>query len=331
MCSTTGGETVMYHPKSIIDLIAGNVRATRNPFGAFPWALNRWWKGMGLSRDGDTLLATGLMVQSVPFIEKITGQLERLEDTRWAPYVGYGTWIPKKLVQVGSLFMVTPKERAPYDRILQDVVKLLRHSGIRFAYRPELDFYSGILLYDLGDEEAFSEHARFVAGRLKRAGVKTLITVDPHTTYAFKVLYPRVAGVSFNVRPYFELVRLEAPRNGHRVTVHDPCFFGRYLKLSQVPRRVLHQAGVTVCDVPQSGTLTHCCGGPAESVSPKLSRQIMERRVAQLQKTGAPIVAMCPICLGNLKKVGADVQDFASYLVQNILEPQSVVPKRFEA
>lgn len=313
----------MYHPKTIIDLIAGNVRATRNPFGAFPWAMNRWWKGLGLRRHGDTLLATGLMVQSVPFIEKITGHLERLEETRWAAFVGYGEWIPKKLVQIGSLFMVTPKERAPYERILRDVVTLLQHSGIRFAYRPELDFYSGILLYDLGDHEAFSEHARFVADRLKRAGVKTLITVDPHTTYAFKVLYPKVAGVSFNVKPYFELVRLEGPQNGHRVTVHDPCFFGRYLKLSQVPRRVLRQAGVTVCDVQQSGTLTHCCGGPAESVSPKLSRQIMERRVAQLEQTGAPIVAMCPICLGNLKKVGADVQDFASYLVRNILQLSS--------
>lgn len=311
----------MYHPTSIIDLIAGNVRATRNPFGAFAFALNRWWKGMGLRRDESTLLITGLMVQSVPFIEKITGQLERLEDTPWARFVGYGKWVPKKLVQLGSLFMVTPKDRAPYDRILQDVVALLRRSGIRFGYRPDLDFYSGILLYDLGDQDAFAEHARFVAGRLTRAGVRTVITVDPHTTYAFKVLYPKVTGVSFTVRTYFELVRLNAPQNGHRVTLHDPCFFGRYLKLSHEPRRVLREAGVTVADVQQSRTLTHCCGGPAESVSPKLSREIMERRLAQLQSTGAPIVAMCPICLGNLKRVGADAEDLASFLVRNVLEP----------
>lgn len=311
----------MYDPWSIIELIAGNVRATRNPFGAFSWVLNRWWKGLGLPRQGDTLLATGLMVQSVPFIEKITGHLERLEDTRWAPLVGYGTWIPKKLVQLGSVFTVSPKDQAPYNKILKDVVTLLRHSGIRFAYRPDLDFYSGILLYDLGDQDAFVAHARFVAAQLRKAGVRTLITVDPHTTYAFKVLYPRYAQAEFHVRPYFQLLRLRAPQNGHRVTLHDPCFYGRYVKLSHIPRQVLRDAGVAVCDVPQSGPLTHCCGGPAESVSPKLSRHIMTRRMEQLQRTGASILAMCPICLGNLKKVGAEVEDLASFLVRHVLEP----------
>lgn len=310
----------MYHPRPIIDLIAENVRATRNPFGAFQFAVNRWWKDMELPREGDTLLATGLMVQSVPFIQKITHHLERLEDTRWASYVGYGAWIPKKLVQLGSLFMVTPKDRAPYDRILKDVVALLRHSGIRFAYRPDLDFYSGVLLYDLGDHDAFVAHARYVGKRLQEAGVRTLITVDPHTSYAFGVLYPKYADISFNVRPYFELVRLSAPKNGHRVTLHDPCFFGRYLKLSHVPRRLLGEAGVTVCEVQQSGTFTHCCGGPAESVSPKMSRKIIQRRLNQLRQTGAQILAMCPICLANLQKESAEVQDLASFLVRDVLK-----------
>ncbi|SMC25486.1 Fe-S oxidoreductase [Desulfacinum hydrothermale DSM 13146] len=308
----------MYHPKAIVDLIAGNVRKTRNPFGAFHFVMNRWWKNLDLPRDGSTLFYTGLMVQSVPFIERITRQLEALEDTSWAPLVGYGSWIPKRLVQVGSLFMTTPKERAPYEQILKDMVALLRRSGVRFAYRPDLDLYSGILLYDLGDQEAFEAHARFVAKRLQEAGVRTLITVDPHTTYAFKVLYPKYVGAEFEVRTYFELLRLQGEPNGTRVTLHDPCFFGRYLKLSHVPRRVLRDVGVAVADVQQSGPLTHCCGGPAESVSPKLSREIVERRVDQLKQTGAPILSMCPICMGNLKKAGADVQDLASFLARRV-------------
>ena len=309
----------MYHPKTIIDLIAGNVRKTRNPFGAFNFAMNRWWKGQGLPKDGDTLFYTGLMVQSVPYIEKVTRQLEALEDGPWAEYVHYGTWIPKKLVQMGSLFMVTPKERAPYERILEDIVRLLRRSGIRFAYRPELDYYSGILLYDLGDQESFEEHARFVARRLQEAGVRTLITVDPHTTYAFKVLYPKYVGARFQVKTYFELLRLhERPTQNERVTLHDPCFFGRYLKLSHVPRQLLRDVGVDVVDVQQSGLLTHCCGGPAESVSPKLAREIVDRRAEQLSQTGARILSMCPICLGNLRKAGVEAEDLASFLARQV-------------
>ena len=76
-----------------------------------------------------------------------------------------------------------------------------------FFYRPDMDFYSGILLYDLGDQEGFEEHARFVAKTLKLHGVDKIITVDPHTTYALKELYPKYTGVSFEVQPYFTLLR----------------------------------------------------------------------------------------------------------------------------
>jgi len=33
-----------------------------------------------------------------------------------------------------------------------------------------------------------------------------------------------------------------------------------------------------------------------------------------LQIPGDKIVAMCPICLGNLKKIGADVEDLSTVI-----------------
>ena len=38
----------MYNPKDIIDLIADNVRKTKNPFGVPKFLINNWWKGAGL-------------------------------------------------------------------------------------------------------------------------------------------------------------------------------------------------------------------------------------------------------------------------------------------
>ena len=73
-----------------------------------------------------------------------------------------------------------------------------------FFYHPEMDFYSGILLYDLGDQEGFAAHARFVARTLKLHGVKKIITVDPHTTYALKELYPKYTGESFRGAAIFQ-------------------------------------------------------------------------------------------------------------------------------
>ena len=55
-------------------------------------------------------------------------------------------------------------------------------------------------------------------------------------------------------------------------------------------------------------------GGPAESISPKLSKEVLGRRVEELQSTGYPIIAMCPICLANLRKAGAQVEDLSSLI-----------------
>jgi Fe-S oxidoreductase len=57
---------------------------------------------------------------------------------------------------------------------------------------------------------------------------------------------------------------------------------------------------------------TSCCGGPAESVSPALNREILARRAAELKAMAAAVVTFCPICLANLLKAGLPVEDLAS-------------------
>lgn len=306
----------MYNPRHIIDLIAGNVRKTRNPFGAPSSLINRWWKGVPLKTQGDAMLFTGLMYQAVPYIEKTTKHLEKYEDSNWSRYVWMGKYMPKFMVGLGFALLTSKQDRAPFDVILKDIVKILQKSGVDFFYQPRLDFYSGILLYDLGDVDGFAAHAKFVAGELKKHGVNKLITVDPHTTYALKVLYPKYTGETFEVKTYFQLVNFTGSNGGKRVAVHDPCFYGRYLELSEVPTKVLKSFGFDCVPVPNSGLFTHCCGGPAESISPKLSREVLDRRVEQLQTTGASIVAMCPICMGNLAKAGAEVEDLSSLIAR---------------
>jgi Fe-S oxidoreductase len=306
----------MYKPRDSIELIADNVKKTRNPFGAPSRLINRWWKKTSLPREGEALLFTGLMYQSVPYIEGTTRYLERYEDTVAARYVRFGRYVPKSLVGLGFAFIVSREEKKRCNAILRDIAAILTRSGIDFGYRPELDFYSGILLYDLGDLDGFVDHARFVARMLKDNGVGKLITVDPHTTYALKVLYPKYTGETFTVKTYFELVNFTR-ENGHtRITLHDPCFYGRYLELADVPRRVLERLNVECVAVRNTGQFTNCCGGPAESISPKLSREIGGRRIAELQATDAPVVAMCPICMANLRKGGVEVEDLSTVIAR---------------
>jgi len=304
----------MYHPKDIIDIIAGNVRATRNPFGIPKFLVNRWHKGLGLPDKGNSLLFTGLMYQFVPYIEKSTTYLAKYEDTAWANYIRLAKMAPSYLSGLGLSFMTPNAEKKKYNGILRNIVRVLKASRVDFYYQPDLDDYSGVLLYDLGDQAGFVQHARYVAEKLKAAGVKNLITVDPHTTYALKVLFPKYVGADFEVKTYFELADFQS-QNGHRrITLHDPCFYGRYLELSDVPAKVLADLNIECIQVRNAGPFTNCCGGPAESISPKLSAEVGDRRIQELDLTGEKVVAMCPICLGNLKKCGAAVEDLASVM-----------------
>lgn len=311
----------MYHPKIIIDLIADNVRKTRNPFGIPKSMLNRWRTDTPVRPEGNTLLFTGLMYQFTPYIAESTYYLQRYEDTKWADYIQYSKYLPKFIAGTGLALLTPREEKKKADRILANIVTILAKSNTEFYYDPELDDYSGILLYDLGDQESFVRHAEFVAAKLKRAGVRKIITVDPHTTYALKVLFPKYVGSNFEVKTYFEMIRLrdeDRSENRGHVTLHDPCFYGRYLELSDVPRKVLAGLGIECADVVNSGQGTVCCGGPAESVSPKLCKEILDRRAEELQSTGQPVVAMCPICLENLKKSGVKVEDMSALIARSL-------------
>ena len=304
----------MYDPKDMIDLIADNVKKTKSPFGIPKFMANTWWKDAIIGRDGDALLFTGLMYQFLPYIDKTTHYLELYEDTDWANYLPYTKYIPKMLSGIGLALLTSGKEKRASNKILQNIVKILKKSNVDFGYKPELDDYSGILLYDLGDQDGFVQHAKFVAANLKKAGIKKIITVDPHTTYALKVLYPKYIGESFEVKTYFELVNITSNNGSRRVTLHDPCIYGRYLELSDVPQKVLGKLDIECVNVRNSGEFTNCCGGPAESISPKLSKEVLDRRVEELQSTGLPIIAMCPICLGNIRKTGAQVEDLSTLI-----------------
>ncbi len=308
----------MYDPKDIAELIASNVRKTRNPFGVSNSILNTWWKGVPFSRQGDSMLFTGLMYQSIPYIERTTAWLARYEDTSLTRYLRYAKMVPALLVSLGFRFLVSREDKKKFNGIVNSVRQVLEKSNADFFYRPELDFYSGILLHDLGDSEGFARHAAFVARRLKQSGVKKLITIDPHTTYAMKVLYPQVTGESFEVRTWFERVNIKDQKASGRVTLHDPCFYGRYLGLSDIPYRIFEKLGIDCVRLRNSGEFTNCCGGPAESVSPRLTSEVLGRRVEELNSAGAPVIAMCPICLGNLLRAGVPAEDFSTFVARYV-------------
>ena len=120
----------MYNPRDIIDLIAINVRKTRNPFGVPASTINTWWQGLSgfTRRPGDALLFTGLMYQAIPYIEATTRYLERFEGSRWAEYLRFGRlsrYLPGFLAGRGFSSLISQAERRKFNGILMSICGLL--------------------------------------------------------------------------------------------------------------------------------------------------------------------------------------------------------------
>jgi len=86
-----------------------------------------------------------------------------------------------------------------------------------------------------------------------------------------------------------------------KVTYHDPCHASRGQNLVQEPREMLRsQAGIEFVELPEADW---CCGGAGSYAFShyQLSQQVMDRKVENIKKTGADIIATsCPACMMHL-------------------------------
>ena len=282
----------------------------------------KWTEGLGLPKGGETVLYTGMMYQLIPYIEGLVKAEIKFGDSWLGKYTGLGRRV-NRVVNI-SAFMARPSaaERAVYDQVPINVVHLLRKAGVEFGALYEDDLYSGALAYDLGLDEVVVEHAKRVYAVLKKRGVKTVITIDPHTTAMLRSVYPKVLdGYDIEVRSYLEVLgeKEMTPSSvlSGAVALHDSCVFARYEGIVDEPRELLAAAGVTLRDPENSGRQTWCCGGPVESLYPAKAAANAEKRVAQLRTAAPDAVTMCPMCFVNLSTAAGDTmrfKDISQYL-----------------
>jgi len=311
----------MLDVKSVLRMLAEQVEETGLPVPAPERVVWEWAEGLGLPEDGEVLLFTGALYQLVPYIEEAVRQLERLESSRGA---GRLLGVAGRLggSRLARLVLRPPRERVEWSRrVLRSIVRLLRDAGYRVAYNPRVDAYSGILLYDMGLDSAFRRHAERVARKIMDSGARLVVTVDPHTTHALRTVYPEVLPwFRVEVKSYLELLDeagYTAPGGQGDVTIHDPCLYARQEGVLEQPRRLLSRAGYRVVEARRSGRMTYCCGGPLESLAPRLSRRIAEARLAELVEASRRVVTMCPICYSNLSRANkgqAELVDVALLL-----------------
>ena len=89
------------------------------------------------------MLFTGLMYQSVPYIEMTTRHLERYEDSAVADYVKYGKYMPKFLVGLGLALLSSKEEKKKSSDMLHSIAKVLTRSKVDFFYNSNTETPNG--------------------------------------------------------------------------------------------------------------------------------------------------------------------------------------------
>ena len=283
-----------------------------------------WAQGLEIPVGGDTVLYTGQMYQLIPSINTMSRQLAKIENSWITNYFGLGRRVNKLINLSGFMAHSSSVEQAIYNGPLRNIARLLKAAGIKFGYLYQKDLYSGALIYDEGLDDVFVSQARLVYGILKANNVKQLITVDPHTTNILRSVYPEVIkGFDICVKSYLEVLSEQKfdliKELGREVTIHDSCIYARHENMVDQPRKLLKQCGISLVETELSGKLTHCCGGPLESLFPGKAMEIAKKRVEQLSDCAKEVITLCPICMANLKRsapADMSIRDISDYLVK---------------
>lgn len=111
---------------------------------------------------------------------------------------------------------------------------------------------------------------------------------------------PRAKEFSFRVKDLSEFLEeagfIGGNLKGARLTYHDPCQIGNGFGLFSPPRNLLRKAGAAIVEMEGSA---ECCGGAGTYClnHPRLSDEILERKLAFIRATKADVVTSATSCL----------------------------------
>ncbi|PFY74511.1 heterodisulfide reductase-related iron-sulfur binding cluster [Bacillus wiedmannii] len=280
-----------------------------------PWGLNR--KERETWRQGDDEV-------TVPTVKEKSKAGEEFEYLFW----------------VGSM--------GSYDNRSQKIAisfaKLMNEAGISFAILGNKEKNSGDTPRRLGNEFVFQEMVTKNMEEFEKAGVKKIVTIDPHAYNTFKNEYPDF-GLQAEVYHHTELLaqwvkegRLKPVHAiEETVTYHDSCYLGRYNEVYEAPRDILKAIpGVNLVEMARNRETGMCCGagGGLMWMEETAGSRINVARTEQALAVQPSIIGTgCPYCLTMIsdgtkaKEVEEKVQTLD---VTEILE-RSVIGQKKEA
>jgi Fe-S oxidoreductase len=220
-----------------------------------------------------------------------------------------------------------------YPEIGEAVIGILNSAGIEVVF-PEGQTCCGAPARFSGAYETAAGNATSNIDALLAMDAAYVVSACPTCTVALKHDFaktfsslgmtekiPRALQLADRVMDFSTLAkklvdegRLALTEGDHlaKITYHDSCHLKKTLRADRQPRELLGKAGFELVEMFESDM---CCGmGGSYSLKlPEISAPILGRKLTNIKKTGARMVAMdCPGCAmqirGGLDKDGADIE-----------------------
>lgn len=241
------------------------------------------------------------------------------------------------------------------QKVTRAVARILHAAGVKFAILGEEEQCTGDTARRAGNEYLFQTLARANVELLNRYKFKVILTQCPHCYNTLLNEYPQFGG-NYRVMHHTQYIEMlladksiqvgrngateghAQPGDGHQapgtqgmLTLHDPCYLGRYNDEYDAPRALAVAGGKKLVEMEQSRDMAMCCGGGGARVwmEDDSAVRINHNRLRQIQATGAGEVGVaCPFCLIMLEDakgaIGAGelaIRDVAEIVAEALVIP----------
>jgi Fe-S oxidoreductase/coenzyme F420-reducing hydrogenase delta subunit len=205
--------------------------------------------------------------------------------------------------------------------IAQSAVQVLNHLGIEPLVLANERCCGHDLLWE-GDVSTFRHLAELNTAMLRATGARRLVTTCPECAHTLRVEYRQrgydlgmevvhmaelVAQISKSANQQIGKSAIENRKS--KITYHDPCRLGRYLKVYDEPRQVIALMGAELVEMENCRARSLCCGSSGWTNCGATAKSIQVDRLREARATGATtLVTACAKCQIHFRCAQADTQ-----------------------
>lgn len=193
------------------------------------------------------------------------------------------------------------------QKIPQNFVQIMDKAGVDFTILGEGEWCCGFPLIGAGMSKELEKLKAHNIDKINEVGAKSVVFSCPSCYRTWKELYESDVELLHSSHLLERLIKenkIPLKELNLTVTYHDPCDLGRNSGVYEPPREVLKMIpGVKLIELKNNREKTVCCGGGGnvEMVDPELSAGIAQKKIDEIQDTGADIiVTSCQQCVRTI-------------------------------